>query len=422
MRTSAQAFVFLIVLAFFAGCNLNTDYFGDYRGKNILGNADFGSGKWALESYPTYVTLFGGSYSPSDYMNWAPPATGVGSFDTGPDGSSASYRLEIKNLFQDGDFELQTAPSAVFGAPDSGFWTLSGSANVSFANSGNVPSLSPLPAFINNKSLYFYGSSSSNYLSINLATAVGALFQRQGGYRFRFSFYNATSGNILHASLNNQGGSTILNAENNGLWDATPLVSYNYLPLTQYSVSRTFTLDGTATVATAIIGATSGPSQDGAVIDDVRVIQNDIPPYVVLKFSSLSSGTAQLLPGSKSGAYLLTFYVRDDPTADETGLSGTAHTLNRLYASGVTVSIKAAVKSGNGTFIRFFPRPSGGWTGWTKISVPLGFDFVDQDSQIPSGQSALAIELSPTNTMDLTTGGRDAGSVLVTQPVLAFNP
>ncbi len=82
-----------------ASCTLDTDYFSEYRDTNLLGNYDFGAaGQWALAPNTTG--------NPSDYMRWEDAAT------PGPDGVSPGYRLEIKNLIPNGDFEDTLANSA----------------------------------------------------------------------------------------------------------------------------------------------------------------------------------------------------------------------------------------------------------------------------------------------------------------------
>ncbi len=429
MRARALGIVSASLLLLWSGCNLNVDYFGDYRGKNILGNYGFSTGKWSLEPYSAYSAV--PLYSTADYMTWAAASdlSGLG-LDAGPDGTPA-YRLEIKNLFQDGDFESQTNPSTSF--TGDAWWSLSNSSVKFTSSSSLLPNISSGTSYspLEHVSLFFRSATTAdipnNYLAIQLDSALGStLWQRSGGYRFRFSFYNAGSTTTLDVHMVNQTASSTTNSEGSGTWTWNNLNASDTVDV--YNLSRYFTLDGTATGATVYIGdwngtgTGNGVDATAAVIDNVRVIQNDLPPYVITKLSGLSSGSLKLLSGSRSGAYSFSFYVHDDPTADQSRAVAPVHSPNRLNPSGVTVVFTAAVKSGSGTYKAFTARPATGWTSWTKITIPLGFDFVSSDSDIPSGSSALTIEMGPTNTYDSTTGGRDAGSLIISSPTLVFNP
>ncbi len=444
MRILSLAVGVPLLLAVFAGCNLNTDYFGDYRGKNLLGNSDFGSGKWSLVSDPTLAA--GGGYLPTDYMTWESIAAGghltdanAGTPTKGPDGVSPSYRLEIKNLIPDGDFEGEIhTPSNTTGsfvAGETSFWTTTGP-TIAFQDSSDVTTYTNgVPPAIagDHRSLVFNYPTAvggATYLKLALDNAVNAtsagFWSRSGSYRFRLDFYNYSTGTTFDLSLTGP-GITNANVPNVGNW------TFSNLPAASSPtvVSASFLLINTPPALgpswTVNFG---GVANDQIIVDNVRLLNVSVDPSVMLSFSSLSSGTAQLLPGTKSGAYVFTVYVRDDPTADQTQAAGTVHLVNRFYASGLTISVRAAVKSGSGTYSTFVARPPGGWTSWSKITVSLGFDFVDSDSKL-NGQPALAVELSPTNVSNVNvqsdgnssvSADRDVGSLLIAQPALTFNP
>jgi len=429
-----------IALLLLTGCKLNTDYFKDYRGVNLLSNYGFEATKpapasgpqWALEPYADASAKGWTSYLPDDYMTWAEATDLSGIVDIegkdmskGKDGTSPAYRLEIKNLFQDGDLE-GLAPGSATGMGNLGeaWWnrasavskTEISSTSNAFLSTLNTNTYSP----IDNQSLFFSGTLAGNLLTLDLDASSVPLWARQGGYRFRFTYRFTGTVNPFSVALSGPPWATSQNdTEGGGKWDATGLAVASS---TLVSFSRLFAKDISTATATVTIG--SSGSQNEAVIDNVRVIQSDIEPYVTASLPSLNSGSARLLPGVKTGDYTLKFWVHDDPTADQTGLSGSpfvAHASNRMYASGVTVRVKAAVKSGSGTFVQFIARDNS-WSKWTEISVPMGFDFVNSDGDITAGFTALQIELSPTNTVDQSTDGRDAGSLLIAQPELTFNP
>jgi hypothetical protein len=426
----ARAVLAIACVLTLAGCKLNTDYFKDYRGKNLLANWDFGAldassnPKWALESYSDYATStstdYDATYTTSDYMSWATASDLNGVLDStsghylnvGPNGTSPAYRLEIKNLFNDGDFESASNNATI----SDSWWSPQGSATALVYNglftSQIDASLHPSP--ISNQSMFFSGPAGSE-MTLTLSTSSVPLWNRPGSYRFRFDYRYFGTSQTFHAALT---PATNTDAENTGAWDATGLTNQS---TSIVSFSHYFSLSASSASRTLTLGSAS--SQDEAVIDNVRVVHNDIPPYVTMSFSSLKSGTLQLLPGTKSGDYKLTFYVHDDPTADQTGGSGIAHTANRLNPSGITVQVTAAVQSGStGTYVHFIDRPSGGWPKWTQLSFPMGFNFVNSDADIPSGTSALKIEIAPTNTVNLSTDGKDVGSVLIAQPSFTYNP
>jgi hypothetical protein len=412
MRVSTALGIGLSTLVLFAGCKLNTDYFSDYRGKNLLSNTGFSSGKWALVSDSTSSDA-GYNPTPSNFMNWvaASSDTNLTSAYRSDSNGGSAYRLEILNLIPDGDFETETSSATSFTTPASTFWAthMSSSNTLVFSSSGTDSNGVPLS--INHNTMNFGSAGTNDYVTLDVGSAVGAATwvspnpwtYTAAQYQFHMDFYNASEAETTLTMALTQGSSTTS-------WDQSNLTQHG---TTLYSVSEFIPIGNTTT--SIAIGSTS--FQDTAYIDNVRLVNASIDPSVKLSYSSLSSGTLQLLPGTKSGAYVFSLYVRDDPTADQTSTAAT-HASNRFYASGLTVTVTAAVKSGSGTYTAFVARPSGGWTSWTKLSFNMGFDFVDNDSQL-NGSPALTIRLSPTDT---TTASRDAGSLLIAEPSLTYNP
>jgi hypothetical protein len=406
----ALALLGTATLLFVAGCSLNTDYFSDYRGKNILGNSGFAvAGKWALTantntSDPAY------NPTPANFMNWAAASDlGAQGLTTGPDGSAA-YRLEIMNLIPDGDFEAGGDTGTGFAES---FWAYNqssgpGSTDIAWNTTG-VDGNS-VPMSINNNTLAFGNLSNIDQLTLTLSNAVSAaLWARGGSYQFRFDFYNGSALATLPL--------TFTTPTSTANWNQVNLAQGFSSVTTQYHASEFFTV-GASPTGTYTVTINNTSNNFLGYFDNVRMMNAAIDPTVLLSFSSLSSGTAQLLPGTKAGAYTMSVYVHDDPTA----VQGAAnHSPNRFNPSGLTITVTAAVKSGTGTYQQFFPRPSTGWTSWTQLTMNMGFDFVDTDSQL-GGSPALTVKLSPTNTVDESTNGRDVGSILVAEPVLLYNP
>jgi hypothetical protein len=409
-----------------AGCKLNTDYFKEYRGKNLLASWNFNSmttgtspvPKWNLVSDATLAAAEGLGYDPTQYMNWkqigsgsAPDNTadtGAGTFTVGPDGTSPAYRLEILNLIPDGDFEADSGTSF-----NQGFWSATDSPNDVSFNNVPGPDLvnNSVPSTISHNTLRFETVGAANdSLTMNLAGAIPTLSfpARNGLYRFHFDFYNASvGGTSLTVSASGAPGSV--------QWNQTGLQpASSASPL--YTLSEDFNPGASPAV-------TIGSVPTLAYIDNVRAVYTAIDPSVSMVFPSLNSGGLTLLPGTKSGDYVFTVYVHDDPTADQTSLN---HIGNRMEPSGITVRFKAAQQPLSTTLEPvFIPRDSS-WAGasWKKITVKTGFNFVEKDADIAANgyANALEIYLSPTQLDVNTVNGRDAGSLVIAQPSLVFNP
>jgi hypothetical protein len=260
-----------------------------------------------------------------------------------------------------------------------------------------------------------------NRLQLDLQSALGALWVSNVKYRIRFDFINFSTGpsfeTYLTASTTDWANDSF--AENGGRWGDAPTPQDK---TTINQVSFFFTLPSPTPQRFLNLGppiAASSAAFKG-LFDNVRLLQADQNAWVRADLTSLSSGSLKLLPGSKSGAYTFTVWVRDDPTADQSGTSPT-HALNRFYPQGLMIQLTAKVKSGTGNDPRFFPRPSSGWTAWTKLTLPFGFDFVANDSDLGT-DPALRVEFTPTETQTLDYGGRDVGSLLLASPSLQFNP
>jgi len=436
-----------------SGCTLNTDYFGDYRGKNILSNYDFNAleadgttPKWALVVDATTqaaAIAAGQTYSPSNYMTWEDVGNAAnpdhaydvtaGTPATGPSGSKV-YRIEIKNLIPNGDFEnavdsglVNTVPTGL--GPE---WTLTGSTylRLSTAHPDNgAPTPQSLPTggsniqTIDHRSLLFAANAGAgDYLKLALDTALGSPLWLPNQYRIRFDFANVTNGTSFEVSLIDRVTGNLpgdnLSADKGGDWKVDLLSTLNNPPLVITPVSRTFTVSSTTDQRTLRLGSAS--NADGAIIDNVRLMPAVSDLSVTASLPSLTSGSIQLLPGTKSGAYIFTLRILDDPTADQTSLN---HAPNRFHPNGLTVTIRGRAKNAPDTILlqQFVARPVSGWPIWTTLTLKGGLDFVDSDAEL-SGAQALRLFLSPTDSYDLATDGKDIGSLLISEPSLTFNP
>lgn len=363
------------------GCTLDTDYFSEYRGTNILGNWDFDTGNWDLEVGP-------------EFMTWEP----AGEAHEG----HQAYRLEIKNLIPNGDFEDEGL------TPDSGpsttvptNWSRLGG-TVTFAATHDTVSLT-------GRSMRWEAPGGSSLL-LDLGAAIGAAWQSSNSYRVRFDFAELGATGLVNINLvetfPEELGEFAL-AEGNGKWGQTSLQK-----ATVYGFSKKFDQAEDLKPRSLVWGALKGSEATDVAIDNLRVFLDAGQRMVTTKLPSLDSGTLTLLPGEKPGMYQLTVWVKDDPSAGDS---------NRFVATVVSIKVEATVKSGTGSpSPGVFERPIGGWTVWTALTMEFGFDFVSDDDDL-AGQPALTINITPMR-LGETSEEADVGSVLVAHPTLTFNP
>ncbi len=399
---------------------LPDDYFPEYLDKNLLENYGFeatdgeGSSKWTKTTTDAY-------------MSWeVPTEPGVPTTftDLVTSVTTPVYRLEIKNLIPNGDFEEElvgaTALARSFWVPRKAPTTSSDNlilVATSFTSVGTVTNLVGDPRVLNNKAVGWDSNGNGNRLQLNLKEAAGNLWT-VGSYRVRMDLINVTGGSGFELHLMVDESTTlgnVLDAQDSGNWVLTTATDAR----TVFSVSKAFTVDDSLPNRVLNFGNDSPDATTSfkGIFDNVRLVRADQECWARTDFPSLSSGSLKLLPGSKVGAYTLALTVRDDATAEQTSAG---HVKNRFFPQGLTVRLTAQVNSGTGTYLKFFPRPAEGWADWTALEMELGFDFKVNDADLGT-EPALRIEISPTNNVDVSTDGRDAGSLLVTQPVLEFH-
>ena len=407
-------------IAHFLG--LDKDYFADYRGKNLLANYAFeAADKWKLTST-------------SSYMSWEVP-TEAGVVKTYTDSTTdpanpvpyPAYRLEIKNLIPDGDFEEEADGDTTFKRASWALRQSSSNANnilfgTTFKTLGSV-ALDGDARTMDHRALWWDANANGNQLQLSLDQAVGSLWQ-PAAYRLRFDFINVSTGPSFALFL--MANSTdlltsVVEAQTDGRWilNNTPTDK-----TTRVKFSRTFTVESNSTTRVLNFGPSKlgDPNSYTAIIDNLRLLQSDKDLGVMASLPTLSSAAGAslpLLPGSKIGAYTLKVRVHDDASADQSGASGAAHAPNRFYPQGLTIVLKAKVKSQTGSYSKFFPRTPQ-WSAWTSLELPVGFDFVTTDPS--DGSPVLTIEFIPANSVDLSLEGLDVGSLLLAHPTLVFNP
>jgi len=388
-----------------SGCKLNTDYFSDYRGVNILANSDFSTAKWSLAA-PNYMTLQDAG-------------------TTGPDGTSRAYRLSVNNLMPNGDFQDSTTNStwqtelttAGYSTADLIWSSVQDytpfSAVLPSIMIGISPTTGSSPAATSATALGWAAINVGEALRLNMKNAVGStLWPTSGSSIFRIwaSLYNTSSNTsipIVPLTSSNTATSNTL---------ATPDWTLNTTATpTLYEWTQAFTSNATVNEPEVTEFGSLATARSAVTFQSVRIVPDDKTLVAKLVFSSLKSGSLPLLPGSGSGVYTFSVYVKDDPNAGSN---------NIFLASAITISVQADVNSGSPTYVKSVTRADGGWSSsWQKVSVSMGFDFVSQDPT--DGTAVLTIAISPTYSALSTaalSGYPDAASLLVSEPSLTFNP
>lgn len=391
-------FVLGTILAL-TGCSLNTNYFSDYTGNNLLSSYEFNNVGWATDT-----TGLDNTASNDLYMTWA--TTG----SAGP-GGGAAYKLEINNLIPNGNFV--TASSL----PNS-YWAVYSGDTVSTTTDSNFSSSSSSGT---TSVLHYVGSAASHsYLGLDLAASIKATtaLTTPGAHQYQFQAEFVDTGSLpfYMTGVSDLAGTTsILTMAQLAFGTQLNSSSTLYSLANQSGVATSISLNFTGSSDTAYLyfgyyDASHDPqSVENFDLSNVRLVPDDVDLYTKLSLPSLSSTSKQLIPG----IYQLTLYVKDDSTA------GTAS--NHFYAKGVTVRVTAATKNNLSKQVVVTSTRTSAWSSWTKLTFSLGtLDFVDSNSGLTSGSTtypALVIEISPTI---MNSGTRDSGVVDISDPTLTF--
>ncbi len=347
----------LTVLMPLLSCSDSPMDLSEYQGKNYIENSNLASGDWLIKGNAV------------DYgYNYMTLTDESGTYATGPDGTA--YRLEIPNLFPNGDFETGASPG----------WTATASAS----NANN-----PVSGF----SLYFNLTSvqTAAYTLSNLLDIAAGVDPATENPQYSIKFDLNTSPSYTDIQFLYYNGGTKIEP----IWQVTGLSSWlvqNYeFP---YLSSA---LDGGMTI-TVSAGSTfnigDNKQQEGN-IDNIRLTRTDFDNTVYLTVPQKQSGRVDLV----SGIYRFSLYVREE---DNTQVSPTAGFLNAFKSSGVTLFINDSPEEFTAAEYS---------TTWTKLSM-------EKFIQINNGDS-ITLKISPT----LTTSGdisKDAGRVVISSPSLYF--
>lgn len=348
------------------------------------------------------------------------------------DGSTPPvYRLEVKNLFRNGDFESSTAPSG-YTLFDLGVNTASASLAV-----GPDPNTDPLLQRSGN--VLRINLDSKDYLRADLQDIVAGLGSNGSSadsYNLNLLFFGTVASFFGVWSPETSNGNKLFTFAYTVYPDPTQ-PKYGYW--TRYPWAVKLGTEDSSLTATALsryfylnLGDGSGPDYStrlaDLLLDDIQLVKVNQGLGLRLKvpFRLLGSdGTTALRPELASGGtYTLKFEVRLDPTVTD----NQTKRLNSFPAEYLSVLLQNydsqnATTNENPTQSRVFSAGDLGWNnGWVTVSLDwtslIGND-VDL-STAADGTPLLEIFISPTHVS--SSNLMTPGSLLVTAPRLYYSP
>ncbi len=401
MKSIFKVGLVTILLSLFA-CN-NGDLFPEYENTNLLSaeSRELSPTQWITDQTSTYMTyeeVSGTGYEP-------------------PDGHSDAtvYRLEIKNLVPNGDFETSTAGTVPNG------WSVvnngGGADTLEIIDAGNLGS-GVSQGLINDKTMHFAVDNAADMVIYDLRDPTyGVTDGLIGGASYLIRYDYRTSGQLFF-EYNDTVSSLYFWSFYGGPNGDRPSSLTNLIEFPPSHLYGEFPdiAVGSATDYNYIFGslnsAQSGP-QEG-YIDNVRLIGTDITYKLKLNLSV--NDTVQPLI---SGTYRFSIYIKRDPSA------GTG---NRFQTNRVTIGIKGGGVGGEentfdeslySNFKTYYEGEDGAdWSKWTEIKVDC---FVQIPENISNSTKILELTVCPTDDQ-YGALNMDAGSILISSPSLIMAP
>ena len=392
-----------------SGCRVSfSDFIDPNTGeaKNMIPTDGFDSGNWTADRTETeYMTPIDSAPSETAALN----TTGL------PDGTNAEAirRLEIPNLFRNGDFE----ESAVGAMPDG--WSPSGAvpvpANFKVVDSGGI----------NNKSLFFNFTDRSWRSDFDLRNTTYGLkdgFLSDSPYVIRFEFKSEQA-----CAFDFHDGGTSLLLDPSSPWSYSsfssggvrsfPDVNHNPAVIPLQTGPHYFS-----------IGSFLDPSVQDGYFDNIRVVRTNIEQYITVLLERTRDESTGLTDEEGNplnlidGSYTLSVYIKNDPTNTKLRDAGDA-TTNRMPATAVTlrsrfVELDDALEEKTALRVdSTVHKPDdedADWSNWYQITHTFHLQW--NPSNWTGGAQRLELGITPTDTSSGLT--RDAGSILVASPSL----
>ncbi|MBT3274795.1 MAG: hypothetical protein HN368_16685 [Spirochaetales bacterium] len=366
---------FLIFAAFllFAACEQDP-ILTEYDGINLIANSGFANG-WVLDTGTEYM-LFEEVTDIGEQLALGLPVGIAG---------EAVYRLEIRNLVPDGDFESTAAgflPSLDWSAVDGGSGTISGGVSSAYAATGS-------------RSLYFSLDEPEDVISYSLA-GLTDFYPADAKYILRFDLI-ADVARILRFYFPSSG-----------------LVDLRTAEITPEDVFETVAFPDAFELATSTFTST-GPVDffyitdrvQSGYIDNLRITRRDEPLHLRLPLTWFDTDRPTGSGGESlnlvSGYYEFAVWVKEDPSV------GTGAAPNRFSTDNLTIGINesSSVYTEAPTVLDL--------SEWVQITQIL---WLQIDAPADPADTTPIIELVISPTDILNTGSLDVGSICMVNPEL----
>ncbi|SIP86707.1 hypothetical protein SAMN05920897_1012 [Alkalispirochaeta americana] len=403
-----------------------TDW-SDYTGVNLLGGQTFG-GENLVTGQPWFpmpglTEATGGTV---DFLRWErlPDPGDPGGVDPPPDfPGEAVYRLEIPNLFRNGDFEDDSLP----GLPGGNWWsaTTAPEANPSLEEGPNRIDLDPIGG---ERSLGLDFAGAAARYAANLEEALTDGFPQdvpQGeavSYAFHLDY--RLKNDQFRLELNNNVDTDdhlqkwLLQPQTPGdnliySFPGTSLTEDDgKLPARPENPNTLNRIEGTP-LFFSFNSVTTSLDQDQiqGVFDNIRFVREQ-PHYLVLAVPYVQEGRPDLTGG---GTYRFRLHVRNDPTVNDPE-EGRNRFPARFISAGIVQAGSAEILPAGTATRKVLPvNDAAGWQRleWTFSGVKVPFPA-------PPGETAFFLVVEPGDSGDPRY--LDAGSVLVAAPELFWSP
>lgn len=346
--------------------------------------------------------------------------------------STEVYRLELRSLIPGGDFTAAAAGAVSLGDVSAG-WRYYPAAGLGGAGVHEILDAAH-PYAITGKTLHFQTTTNTARLDFDLRDPVHGVtdgFLEDGSYLVRFT-YRADDRPVILEFRDD------ISPVDNDTWlfygspdGRAPSVVTNVVVFPPESVQSEYTeirpRGGPDYYLSFGSLVESASDIQNAYIDNVRLVRTDLLPRVELRLTyrlslPIVGGDGSSEYALESGKYKFSVWVHDDPTV------GTSP--DRYRSSGIIVTVtagdlgeSAGSAVGTQTFMTVVTRGTDGWPGadaegWARVSVEtMGVQLARTVDPLAA---VMVVTICPTDTT--TAGGSlyDAGSILVSGPVLEF--
>ena len=410
-----------------ASCPWNTDEtsFGDYNGVNLIANEGFGASDTATGApwrLTPGLTAAGNEDGPGgagvDYARWE-LTSGTGAYAPPSDAAGEPvYRLEVVNLFANGDFEDPVDPPAG--------WVESGDGDSNAA----LETVNPIDG---DRSLRLNFELPETRYHLDLADAVGLVdgFEAEINYAFHIDF--RLDVDVFGWELNDDTTASTYQAwvMERAIADPNRVFSYPGPDQPDPAVSTTPNLisrdpsDNSLTLLSFGGINTASQGRVEGVFDNIRFVRSGQAHYLRLPVTYRSAGRPELTSG---GVYTFSAWIKTDPAAVDPGDPDFGNRFPARHLS-VGLDVNPGASSGGGATIRDIVQTvrqplnevNAAPGTWHEVSWEISGAGVQIPYRSPGDYVVFDLVVEVGNAV-AGPPYQDAGSVLLTAPSLSWQP